>query len=218
MRYTLYADDVAFGWSTFASSISRRRNLSSTKCRTIHLRSSEHSSVFRTSSLHFSIALLRSWMVASWSRTNCHCSLIKLLGMACDLSDPSSPDTTDASCSVDGLVGNDGILVDVPSTGDVAIFVLVIRLVNVFGRLAILPRSDCISSNWLFQRGWWRRLIHKCSWCPIWWVVHASADETQNENQTQFDKILIRLNIVSLCSLILGSFPNKFQLIFEILQ
>lgn len=146
IKITLY-DDVAFDWSSRTSSISRKRNLNSTKCRTIHLRSSEHSSVFKTSSLHFSIAVDKSSTVASWSSTNCHCSLIKLLGMACDLSEPSSPDITDESWSVVGLVGSEAILVVVPSIGEVAIFVLVIKLLNVFGMLAMLPRNDCIPWN-----------------------------------------------------------------------
>lgn len=154
---TLY-DDGAFDWSSRTSSISRKRNLNSTKCLTIHFRSSEHSSVFKTSSLHFSIAVVKSSIVASWSSTNCHCSLIKLLGMACDLSEPSSPETTDVSCSVVGLVGNETILVDVPSIGEVAIFVLVIRLPNVFGILAILPRNDCMpcsgTERWVLWNKW----------------------------------------------------------------
>lgn len=135
---------VVFEWSIFESSISLRRNLSSTKCLTNHLRSVEHSSVFNTNSLHFSMAFVRSSIDASWSSTSCHCSLIRLFGMAWDLSELSSPETdANVSLSNDGLVGASKL---VPSTGDDA--VVLIKLLNAFGMFARFPRNDCILVHW----------------------------------------------------------------------
>lgn len=145
--FTLYGEPVLV-WSFAASSISRKQNLNSTRCRTSHLRSFEHSSVFSTSSLQRSIALVRSSIVASWSNTNCHCSLIKLLGIACDLSDASSPDTDACvSFSIDWLICVAKMLQsigDVPSIGDDAFVFVVMKLLNAFGMFAKFPRNDCI--------------------------------------------------------------------------
>lgn len=90
------------------------------------------------------MAVVNSSMEASSSSTNCHCSFIKLLGMACDLSELSSPDT-DATVSLSNdWFAKFGGKKFVPSTGDVAVL---IKLLSAFGKFAKFPRNDCILSN-----------------------------------------------------------------------
>lgn len=150
--FTLYLLPHNFEESFMASSISRKRNLNSTKWRTSHLRSFVHSSVLRTSSLQRSIAFVNSSMDASWSRINCHCSFIKLLGMACDFSElVSSPDATEwfsMLWAVSSMVGDCGTVIDDDGP--------LIRFPTAFGMCAKLSRIECIFSqthqhNFLFS-------------------------------------------------------------------
>lgn len=141
---TLYLLPHNFVESLMASSISRKRNLNSTKCRTTHFRSLVHSSVLSTNSLHRSIAFVNASMDASWSSINCHCSFIKLLGMACDFSElVSSPDNDvdviewfSMPCAVSSMFGDDGIAIDDDG--------LLTKLPNAFGMWAKLSRIECI--------------------------------------------------------------------------
>lgn len=143
---TLYLLLHDFVGSLMASSISRNRNLSSTKCRTNHFRSFVHSSVLSTRCLHRSIAFVKSSIDASWSRINCHCSFIKLLGIACDFSElVSSPeidvdaiDVHSTVCAVSSI-GDGNIVVDDDAP--------LIKLPTAFGICAKLPRIERIFSQ-----------------------------------------------------------------------